>query len=134
MKDQEERVGKHYDSIFDYESNRLVRDCPVEFAMTCRALERWVPAGSAVAEIGVGGGHYTEFLARRGCSIHLVDVSKSLLNAAQEKLKRAGLNERIAGVSHASATRLDTLADAIFDAVLLLGGASSRLRMRASRL
>jgi SAM-dependent methyltransferase len=74
-----------------------------------------------VAEIGVGGGHYTEFLARRGCRLYLVDVSAQLLDAVIEKLRKNGLGGAIAGYHHASATRLDGLASESLDLVLLMG-------------
>ncbi|HXP86778.1 MAG TPA: class I SAM-dependent methyltransferase [Bryobacteraceae bacterium] len=113
-------VGLHYDRYVDAESARLEQFCPVEYAITLQYLGRFVPERCRVAEIGVGAGHYSEFLARRGCRVDLVDVSERLLEAAQERLTAAGLAESIAKVHHASATELP-LADASLDAVLLLG-------------
>jgi SAM-dependent methyltransferase len=106
---------------YDYEAVRLERHAPVEYAITMRYLARYVPDGTAVADIGVGVGHYSEQLARRGCTLHLVDVSQRLLDTTVARLREAGLAERIAGVHHASATNLDALPDACCDAVLLLG-------------
>jgi SAM-dependent methyltransferase len=83
-------------------------------------LQRFVPERAAVAEVGVGAGHYSEFLARRGCRLDLLDVSESLLAAAQERLERAGLASRIAGIHHASATALP-LADTGLDVIRPLG-------------
>ncbi len=120
--EQQEKVAHYYNEIiFEAESVRLLKDSPVEFAMTGRYLKRWIPAGARVAEIGVGTGHYSELLARHGCSIHLVDIAERLLEAATDKLRRAGLQEQIIGVSRASATELDCLDSGAFDAVLLLG-------------
>jgi SAM-dependent methyltransferase len=121
MDTSEAEVGRFYDQIIDYERRRLLDDGPVEFAITCRALARWVPDKATVAEIGVGGGHYTEWLACRRARLHLVDVSRALLDHVQARLEQAGLAEQIAGVSHASATNLAALADDTYDAVLLLG-------------
>ena len=117
-----ESVAHYYDTeIFEAELARLTRDCPVERAITLRWLERLAPANAEVAEIGVGGGIYSEYLARKGCRLRLVDVSARLLDAADSRLRAAGLGECIAGVHRESATRLDSLPAGAFDAVLMLG-------------
>ncbi len=113
-------VGRHYNRHAASEALRLEKYFPVEYVITARYLERHVPESCAVAEIGVGAGHYSELLARRGCRVHLVDVSEKLLEAAAARLRGAGLGERVAGVTLASATELP-LPTASQDAVLLLG-------------
>ena len=118
----EVEVGRYYDEvIFEAERVRLQRDFPVELAITRRRLERHIPDGATVAEIGVGGAVYSELLARRGCRLHLADVSRNLLDAAVHHLRAAGLENAIAGASHESATALKSLPAAACDAVLLLG-------------
>jgi SAM-dependent methyltransferase len=133
MEKSEESVARYYDSaIFEAELVRLTRDSPAERGITLRWLERLAPAAPdavpgmvpdvvKVAEIGVGSGLYSEYLARKGCRLHLVDVSARLLEAAAERLRAAGLGAAITGASHESATRLESLATGSFDAVLLLG-------------
>jgi S-adenosylmethionine-dependent methyltransferase len=118
----EESVAGYYDTaIYEAELVRLTRDSPVERAITVRWLERLAPANAEVAEIGVGGGIYSEFLARKGCRLWLVDVSARLAEAAAARLRGAGLGGSIAGISLESATRLDSLPGGAFDAVLMLG-------------
>lgn len=118
----QESVARHYNnSVFDYESVRLSQYSPIEFAITTRYLNRWIPDGATVADIGVGVGHYAELLARRGCSIYLVDISQRLLEAAYARLKELKLHQRVIGVYQASATELDCLETGRLDAVLLLG-------------
>jgi SAM-dependent methyltransferase len=120
--EEESNVARHYnEAFFDEELVRLPQECPVELAVTRRWLRRVAKAGNVVAEVGVGGGHYTEFLARLGCGLHLVDVSERLLDAAVEKLRRAGLEDRIAGRHHASGARLQGLPSGSVDLVLLMG-------------
>jgi 2-polyprenyl-3-methyl-5-hydroxy-6-metoxy-1,4-benzoquinol methylase len=119
--DEQERVARHDDSRSNFESARLATQFPVEFAVTARWLRRWVPDGAAVADVGVGGGHYAELLARRGCRVHLVDVSQAQLDAARARLRDVGLEGQVAGVSRLSATDLGGLPAGGFDAVLLLG-------------
>jgi len=68
LNEQEESVGRYYDEvIFDAEIARLKTLFPVEYAITARHLRRWIADGASVAEIGVGGGEYSELLAARGC-------------------------------------------------------------------
>jgi S-adenosylmethionine-dependent methyltransferase len=117
-----ELVAKHYGtSAFDFETTRLTELCPVEFAITKRMLDRWIPDGALVADIGVGAGHYAEHLAARGCRIHLIDVTERLLDLAAARLESAGLAAQLAGVTQSSATDLSGLATGSVDAVMMLG-------------
>ena len=120
--EEESNVERHYNgTAFEAELVRLPQDCPVELAVTLRWLGRVANAGDTVAEIGVGGGHYTEFLARVGCRLHLVDVSARLLDATLEKLHQAGLEDRVAGRYHVSGVRLEGLPSESVDLALLMG-------------
>src|SRR5581483_6625194 len=64
---------------------------------------------------------YSELLARRGSNVYLVDVALRLLDAAQERLTKAGLQDHILSVTNASATDLSFIPDESCDAVLMLG-------------
>ena len=122
MEQNAESVARYYDAaIFEDELVRLTRDCPAERAITTRWLDKLVPHAAAVAEIGVGGGVYSEHLARRGCRLHLQDVSARLLGNVVERLRAAGLGGCVAGAFRESATCLEILPSGAFDAVLLLG-------------
>jgi hypothetical protein len=71
LPDDAVRVGEYYDrEIYEIELQRLEVSFPVEREITKRSFEKWIPKGAAIAEIGVGGGHYSEWLVRRGCHIH----------------------------------------------------------------
>jgi ubiquinone/menaquinone biosynthesis C-methylase UbiE len=120
--EDESNVARHYDeTAFEAEQVRLPQDSPVELGETRRWLGRVAKAGNVVAEIGVGGGHYTEFLARLGCRLHLVDISAHLLDATIDKLRRAGLEDHVAGRHHVSGARLEGLPSESVDLVLLMG-------------
>src|SRR5918912_1556529 len=107
LTEREQAVAKHYnEGIFDYEAARLPVHQPVEFAMTSRYLQRHVSINAVVVDVGVGVGHYAELLARRGCSIHLTDISERLLYTAAARLPPAGLADRIIDVVSACATHL----------------------------
>lgn len=123
MNSEECAVGRHYnDNIFDYELERLDRHSPVEFGITLRALSRFLPRTTEVAvDVGVGSGAYSSWLASRGISVHLIDVSERLLDTTAGRLQREGLEGRILGRHHLSATELSAIPDAHADAVLALG-------------
>ncbi len=114
-------VGRHYDKIFELEVSRLEKWSPVEYRITLRYLGRYLPDGAVVAEVGVGGGLYSEYMLRRGCTLHLVDVSDKLIEATTARLHEKGLFGGVASVTHSSATDMAFLQDATVDAVLLLG-------------
>ena len=62
-------VGRFYDQVD--EAVRLEAEDPIEYAITQRYLQRYIPDNVTVADVGVGGGQYSELLARRGCRLHL---------------------------------------------------------------
>jgi S-adenosylmethionine-dependent methyltransferase len=122
LSEHEENIGRYYDEvIFDAEVTRLKDFFPVEYAITARHLRRWIRDATTVIEVGVGGGLYSEMLARQGHQLCLVDVSAKLLDAAVERLRACGLEKRIVRVERASATNLDCFQDNAFGAVLMLG-------------
>ncbi|MGH9612759.1 MAG: methyltransferase domain-containing protein, partial [Bryobacteraceae bacterium] len=122
LTNDELKVARHYDdAAFDLELERLPREHPVEFAITRRWLERIVKSEADVAEIVVGGGHYSEVLVRKRCFLQLVDVSGRLLEATASRLRNAGLEQQILGVHLESATRLESLQTESVDAALPLG-------------
>jgi SAM-dependent methyltransferase len=122
LSDDAQAVGTFYDGAgFEFEVARLDHYHPVERAMTARYLARYVPEGSTVADIGVGAGHYDELLAQRGCTLHLADVSRHLLDTALARLDSAGRRGQVADARIASAVDLAHLPTAGCDAVLLLG-------------
>lgn len=122
LSESERRIADYYDNeIFDAERVRLTENFPVELAMTRRLLERWAPEGARVAEIGVGGGQYTEALLRRNCSVHLVDISQKLMGAVLWRMRDLGLQKQIVGLTRESATNLETMVSDTCDVVLLLG-------------
>jgi ubiquinone/menaquinone biosynthesis C-methylase UbiE len=122
LNQNEEPVAQHYNSVaFEYEQQRLTASAPVEFAITVRYLQRYIPASARVAELGVGSGQYTEVLARKGCRLHLVDVSERLLDVTVARLEGAGLAKQILDSRRASAVDLSHLQTASIDVVLCLG-------------
>lgn len=122
LNSNEANVAQHYnEGAFEYESVRLQEYSPVEFAMTARYLDLWIPERSTVVDIGVGVGHYAELLAQRGCLLYLVDVARKLLDTTYARLKAANLEQQVLDVQQASATQVVGVETETADAVLLLG-------------
>jgi len=71
---------------------------PVKYAVTVRHLRRRLRDATTVIEIGVGGGLYSEMLARQGHQLCLVDVSAKPLDAAVERLRACGLEKQVISV------------------------------------
>jgi len=115
------RVVRHYQSIFDFESQRLTLSSPVEYAVTARMLLARISAGSKVADIGVGVGHYAELLGRKHCTLHLVDISQQFLEATTKRLSDAGLVAAIVETHTRSAVDIPAIGSSTCDAALLLG-------------
>jgi ubiquinone/menaquinone biosynthesis C-methylase UbiE len=112
----EETVAQLYDSVaFEYEQQRLATSASVEFAITVRYLQRYLPVSARVAEPGVGSGQYTEVWAQKGCWLHLVNVSERLLETAVARLERAGWASQILDSQCASAAHLPHLQAASID-------------------
>ncbi|MBI5285428.1 MAG: class I SAM-dependent methyltransferase [Chloroflexi bacterium] len=113
------KVERYYDSAAGSEWLRLERD-RVEFAVTLRALDEYLPPAPArVLDIGGGPGRYAIELTRRGYEVTLADISEAELALATAKAAEAGIT--LAGVRRADARDLREFADATFDAVLLMG-------------
>src|SRR5215472_1392012 len=113
------------------EADRLQVDGPgmLEFARTTEIIDRRLPPVPAVvADIGGGPGRYTIWLADRGYQVEHRDrmplhIEQVLASADRNPLVQASVGD---------ALDLD-LADACFDAVLLLGPVY-HLRRRADRI
>jgi ubiquinone/menaquinone biosynthesis C-methylase UbiE len=52
-------VGRLYDQID--EAIRLEVEDPIEYAITLRYLQRYIPEGVTVADVGVGGGSIVNY-------------------------------------------------------------------------
>src|SRR6266568_7096180 len=59
-------------------------------ALITDVLQRWIPEGSAVLEIGPGAGRWTEPLLARARELILVDVSERPLELCRERFGAGG--------------------------------------------
>jgi ubiquinone/menaquinone biosynthesis C-methylase UbiE len=111
-------VTSFYDSIVSYEWSRLDR-YTLEYAAVKHYLQRFLPPAPArILDIGGGPGRYTVLLAQQGYSVTMIDLSPDNITWARKQLSQASLE---ADLRQGNALDLGELADASFDAALLLG-------------
>ena len=74
-----EKVRNYY-KVFD-EQNRLTNSNSgrLEFEMTMKVLEKFLPAKGAVLDLGGGAGAYSFPLAAKGYEVYLADLSDELI-------------------------------------------------------
>lgn len=116
-------VREYYARFAEREWQRLSNpdDGAIEFALTCRALERHLPASGVVLDIGGGPGRYAIWLAEHGYRVVLADLSPELLAIAQARIDQAGVGSSIKAIVEADVRDLSRWTDDSFDAVLALG-------------
>jgi SAM-dependent methyltransferase len=117
----------YYDEYGEREWERLERDLyhRLEFEETVHHLERHLPEGGHVADVGGGAGRYAVWLAERGYEVTLVDPSDR-----QVELARGNAEDR--GPTDAVTARVGDVRDLglgsdAFDATLCLGGPLSHV-------
>ncbi len=112
-------VLRIYDSDPQYEWDRMDRH-RMEFAISLRALETWLPPPPArLLDCGGGPGRYAVELARRGYRVTLFDLSEGNLALARVKAAEAGV--ALEAVEQGTALDLSRYPEGAFDAVLLMG-------------
>ena len=84
---------------------------------TLLALERAVPPGSHLLDLGCGPGCDDEHLARRGYRVTAIDWSPAMVDEAARRIRAAGLDERV-DVRQLGIHELDRLGSGAFDAAL----------------
>lgn len=117
--DDNRDIIDYYNRDAEREHARLVEH-QLEFDLTCRWLERYLPAEGSILEIGAATGRYTLELARRGYAITAVDLSPVQLEICRQQLADAGLEGQVRLVV-ADVRQLNTVLTGEFDAVLLMG-------------
>ena len=108
-----------YDRNAENEHARLDRH-QLEYDLTWRYLDQYLPASGSILEIGAATGRYTLGLARRGYTVTAVDMSSRELEACRNNLTAEGLESQVRLVL-ADARDLSVLGGQEFDAVLLMG-------------
>ncbi len=119
MSDDIGDIQAFYNSMPDREDHRLEQN-QLEYDLTWRYLERYLPAQGSVLEVGAASGRYTLELAKRGYRVTAVDLSAELIEVSRKRITAAGLEGQVDFVV-ADARDLSAITAHDFDAVLLMG-------------
>lgn len=112
-------IGTFYNNQLQKEHNRLQHH-QLEFDLTLRYFNQYLPAQGHILEIGAATGHYTLELAQRGYTVTAIDLSPVLLDENRRQIARAGV-EKPVDYKVADARDLSAITGTTFDAVLLMG-------------
>lgn len=112
-------IAEYYNNDPEREHIRLERH-QLEYDLTWRYLDEYLPPQGAILEVGAATGRYTVELARRGYRVTAVDLSAGLLEQCRQRLSDAGLEGQVRLVV-ADARNLSKVAEKDFDAALLMG-------------
>ncbi|MEW5872287.1 MAG: class I SAM-dependent methyltransferase [Chloroflexota bacterium] len=119
MNDDISDIAAYYNNNLQREHERLERR-QLEYDLTWRYLNRYLPRCGSILEIGAATGRYTLELARRGYTLTAVDLSAALLEQCRQRIASAGLEKQVRFVV-ADARDLGQVTERGFDAILLMG-------------
>ena len=112
-------IAALYNSDPEKEHARL-EERQLEWELTWRYLDSYLPARGTILEVGAATGRYTLELARRGYAVTAVDLSEGLIEKCRKRLEAKGLANQVRLVV-ADARNLSVVTERGFDAVLLMG-------------
>jgi S-adenosylmethionine-dependent methyltransferase len=119
MIDDASDIAEFYSSDPEGEHSRLERH-QLEYDLTWRYLDQYLPSQGTILEVGAATGRYTLELAKRGYTLTAVDLSAALIEKCKKNLVDKGLASRVQLVV-ADARDLCKVTEKRFDAVLLMG-------------
>jgi SAM-dependent methyltransferase len=119
MIDDVSDIAAFYNSDPEREHCRLEQH-QLEYDLTWRYLNQYLPSQGAILEIGAATGRYTLELAKRGYMLTAVDLSAALIEGCRKSIADEGLERQVRLVV-ADARDLGEVAEKGFDAVLLMG-------------
>jgi ubiquinone/menaquinone biosynthesis C-methylase UbiE len=112
-----------YDAGVDQEYNRIT-ETPLreaEYQLIVELLDKYIPKGATVFDIGSGPGRYAEHLLLQNCKVGVVDLSAKSLKAFSDRIKDSCCQQNIIFNKVSCATHLSWIADNSADAILLMG-------------
>ena len=118
------RVAAYFDRLGQAEWDRFDRSLGdrVSFVLHAEAVERAVPRGSRVLEIGAGSGRFTEVLHGLGCRVVVADLSAIQLELNRQLAETRAFAACVEARHQLDICDLSAFDDASFDAVVALGG------------
>jgi ubiquinone/menaquinone biosynthesis C-methylase UbiE len=114
-----EKVKAYYD-VFNEWGRLDASEGKLEFDLSMPILTSKLPANAELLDLGGGPGRYTIELAKLGHTLHLADLSQTLLDKARAIIDEHNI-PNVKSITQVNATDLSCYKDASFDAVLLFG-------------
>jgi ubiquinone/menaquinone biosynthesis C-methylase UbiE len=135
MNSEQKLTERVYSGMVEKEWKRLKSDAfhRLEFDSTMYFLDKYLPKKGLILDAGGGPGRYTIELAKRGYEVVLLDLVASNLEMAKRQIKKAGVQNKVKGVTKGSITDLSNFKDSTFDAVICLGGPLSHVAPEYNR-
>jgi SAM-dependent methyltransferase len=119
MTDDIRDIADFYNKDPQVEHNRL-EEHQLEYDLTWRFLEAYLPPKGEILEIGAGTGRYTLELVKRGYTVTAVDLAEENLKVCRAYLAQAELEHRAQYIL-GDARYLRDVPIKEFDAVLMMG-------------
>ena len=119
MNDDVRDIAAYYNNDPLREHTRLERH-QLEYDLTWRYLDQYLPAQGSILEIGAATGRYSLGLAKRGYNVTAVDLSAGLLEENKARITAEGLIQQVRFIV-TDARDLHEVTEKEFDAVLLMG-------------
>jgi len=113
-------IVEYYNANSELEHTRLERH-QLEYDLTWRYLERYLPSVGTILEVGAAAGRYTVELAKRGYQVSAVDMSAGLLEMCRKNLAQTGLAGRVELLLADARDLPGAVTGKEFDAALLMG-------------
>ena len=83
------KIEQYYNCDYD-EWGRLQRH-RIEFEMTKRTMDKFIPEGASILDVGGGPGRYSIYLAQKGHEVTLVDLCEKMVEQAAIHAQEAGV-------------------------------------------
>jgi SAM-dependent methyltransferase len=124
---QPQAVKTYYDNYGTREWERLEQTLQgrIRYAIHRHFLDKYVPQGGRVLDVGCGPRRFALDLARRGACLTLVDISQKQLDMAHAHLEAAGLLDRLQACHCLDMVDMPELENESFAAVVCYGAALS---------
>ena len=114
---ERKEILETYYSEWNEDDRLLSRFGQVEFLTTIRFIEKYLSPGMKILEVGAGSGRYSHYFARKGYSVHAVELTERNIADFRE---RTLPGEEIS-IVQGDAVNLHMLNDDEYDIVLHLG-------------